>query len=202
MTNKEKAESVFREELDLISDEKLREETANAFDLASPDFFLWPASSSGRFHPDISNGRHGLVNHTKLVVLCAVELCRAFDVPSNHIHDCIVSACILHDITKFDLHSGPSGRGYSGHYKKHGYLAYRLLSTTTSLPVDVTKAVGGHMGVWACEEAQPFTFLNTGDRISEIVMLADYVASRKFSRFYDRIKMMDVGSRLEALNGK
>lgn len=197
MTNREKAERVFMNELGRIKSRELRELTLKAFDNAPDNFFTAPASTSGRYHPSISNGRYGLIRHTRLVVDVARDLCRAFDIVTIEDNDNVIVACLLHDVLKFGYKSNSEGKGDKEGYKEHGLRAATYLMRLCGLPKNICDAVAGHMGVWACPMAQEYTFLQTHDKLSEIVMLADYMASRKFDDKYIAISQMDIGRELD-----
>ena len=64
---------LFARELDLIVNDDLRMAVKSYMDEETPDYF-WTdgASSSGKYHPQFSQGEGGLVRHTK-----AVEIGRA-----------------------------------------------------------------------------------------------------------------------------
>ena len=197
MTNREKAEIVFVNELGRIKSRSLIELTLKAFDQAPDNFFTAPASSSGKYHPSISNGRYGLIRHTRLVVDVARDLCHAFNITTDEDKDNVIVACLLHDVLKFGYKSNSEGKGDKEGYKEHGYRAASYLMRFIRLPENICAAVAGHMGVWACPMAQEYTFLQTHDKLSEIVMLADYMASRKFDDKYIAISQMDIGRELD-----
>ena len=67
----------FEREIALIQNEDYRNFIKDYLDNYVPDYF-WEigASSSGKYHPQFSQGKGGLVRHTKAVVLFAEELLR------------------------------------------------------------------------------------------------------------------------------
>jgi len=80
MNNCEKAQLVFAEELAYIKSDSVRGYVLECFKELTPDYF-WdgPASSSGRFHPDVANKEHGLVLHTKLCVWWGRKLAETYN---------------------------------------------------------------------------------------------------------------------------
>ena len=68
----------FKNELELIKDEKLRAFTEFYLSNRVPSYF-WEigASASGKYHPPFSQGNGGLVRHTKAVVYFCDELIQA-----------------------------------------------------------------------------------------------------------------------------
>ena len=67
----------FKNEINMIKDEDLRNVVYSYMAEATPDYF-WTdgASSSGKYHPQFSQGEGVLVRHTKAVVMFAAELLR------------------------------------------------------------------------------------------------------------------------------
>jgi len=187
MTCREKAEIAFKEEFAKIKDKVLLETVLTIFNNEVPDyFFTAPASSSGKYHPAISNGKGGLIRHTKLTVAVAEDLMQAFGIAEQDIKDCIIVACILHDILKFGQNADENGRSKENTTKTHGYAAYLVL-LKYSLYECIRNAVAGHMGIWSCPEAMPHTFLVSQATVTEIVMLADYIASRDLDKIYRKL---------------
>lgn len=60
--------NAFEKELLLIEDLTIRKLAREALSNADDWFFIEPASSSGKYHPDFARGASGLVLHTKAVV--------------------------------------------------------------------------------------------------------------------------------------
>ena len=93
----------FERELDLIVNDDLRMAVKYYMDEAVPDYF-WTdgASSSGKYHPEFSQGVGGLVRHTKAVVMFAEELLRmsSYAYMREEYKDYVIAACIIHDTAK------------------------------------------------------------------------------------------------------
>lgn len=89
----------LEQEINSIKNENLRQFILNCFAKGPQEFFKIPASSSGRFHPEQSNGEGGLINHTKMVCRFANILSRAYDIRQEKT-DMIIAACLLHDLHK------------------------------------------------------------------------------------------------------
>jgi len=195
MTCREKAEKAFKEELQYITEEGLRETVLDIFAGLTPAyFFTAPASSSGKYHPPVSNGRYGVIRHTKLACYVAKELFSAFGMNNDDDEDernIIMAACLLHDIRKFGPNADENGKSAGNHTPTHGYETMMLIMQDYDVPFELTKAIGAHMGVWSCEGAKPYLFTEKPSRVVEIVHLADYIASRNFSRVYDEMLQVD-----------
>ena len=169
---------LFERELSLIVDEELRMQVKSYMEEATPDYF-WTdgASSSGKFHPQFSQGIGGLVRHTKAVVMFAEELLRmsSYAYMKDEYKDYVIAACILHDTCKYGMyeydkseyknHAANAANRfgewcYEGDYRPH----YLLL-----------QAIRSHMGQWSTDrEDRPFT------SVDRCVHMADYMASRSF----------------------
>ena len=197
MTCKEKAEVVFREELNRMKDQGLVDDILTIFEEQVPAyFFTAPAAKSGKYHPAVSNGRYGLIRHTLLVCNVAREFMQAFDVHDQTMKDNIIAACILHDCVKYGKFADENGKSNENTTRTHGYEAMHIL-IQYDFPYEVCRAVGGHMGVWSCEGAKPYLFTEKPNVVTEIVMLADYMASRKFDDKYAKLASVNYELLLE-----
>lgn len=137
------------------------------------------ASSSGKFHPVISQGKGGLVRHTRLVAMVCEELLRmnTYAYMRDEYKDYARVACLLHDVRKY-------GRGDiedKDCYKNHGAIAAEDVRQAwadffgTNAPDLLLMAICSHMGQWTEKrEDRPFT------NIDRLVHLSDYIASRPF----------------------
>lgn len=167
---------VFDKEIQLVQNEKMRDFANYYFSEFVPNYF-WEigASSSGKYHPVFSQGKGGLVRHTKAVVMFAQELLRMNSyLYMNQIYkDYVVLACLFHDTAKYGISDYDKAE-----YKNHGANAADLVSTAwmsyfgNTAPEDLLRAIRTHMGQWG--EEKPFT------NIDRCVHMADYMASRSF----------------------
>lgn len=94
----------FKEELESIQDEEIRNLTKECLDNAPPHFWYKPASSTGKYHAPEENEQGGLVIHSQRLCIVGEILIAAWWEPINA--DVARSAFILHDICKY-------GEGYS-----------------------------------------------------------------------------------------
>lgn len=168
----------FEREITLIKNEDYRNFIEHYLNNVCPNYF-WEigASSSGKFHPQFSQGEGGLVRHTKAVVLFAEELLRmsSYMYMSDEHKDYVIMACILHDTCKYGIVE------YNKEdYKDHAKNASILTKVTwkkyfDELPSEFfLSAIKCHMGQWSEREDRPFT------NIDRCVHMADYMASRSF----------------------
>lgn len=171
---------LFEKELAMIKDAELREATADYLLNATPDYF-WTdgASSSGKYHPKMSQGEGGLVRHTKAVVMFADELLRmsSYAYMKEEYKDYVIVACIVHDTRKYGMTAEIDKSEYANHaenaaiafeefcIEEWGFTPHFLL----------LQAVRSHMGQWSTnKEDKPFT------SVDRCVHMADYMASRSF----------------------
>ena len=169
----------FERELDLIVNDDLRMAVKSYMDEAVPEYF-WTdgASSSGKYHPEFSQGVGGLVRHTKAVVMFAEELLRmsSYAYMREEYKDYVIAACIIHDTAKYGC-----GEYDKKAYKDHARNAAKAFADYCEQVMDyqpsefLLNAVAAHMGQWSTDrEDRPFT------SIDRCVHMADYMASRSF----------------------
>jgi hypothetical protein len=169
----------FKNEINMIKDEDLRSMVYSYMADATPDYF-WTdgASSSGKYHPQFSQGVGGLVRHTKAVVMFAEELLRmsSYAYMKDEYKDYVIAACILHDTAKYGIEGFDKAE-----YKNHAKNASKAFFNYCTLVIDYTphflllNAIESHMGQWSTDrEDRPFT------SVDRCVHMADYMASRSF----------------------
>ncbi len=97
---------VFNTELNYIKDERIRNSCATILDLLPNYFYDVPASSTGKYHPDFSLGKGGLVRHVKVATRLLKDL---FENPSytknytDNEKDLMLMSIIIHDGLKDGL---------------------------------------------------------------------------------------------------
>ncbi len=169
----------FEKEINLIVNEELRMAVKSYMAEATPDYF-WTdgASSSGKYHPQFSQGVGGLVRHTKAVVMFAEELLRmsSYAYMRDEYKDYVIAACIIHDSAKYGI-----GEFDKAEYKNHAknasiaFLNYCTDFCGFEPHFLLLNAVESHMGQWSTDkEDRPFT------SVDRCVHMADYMASRSF----------------------
>ncbi|KKK72360.1 hypothetical protein LCGC14_2904650 [marine sediment metagenome] len=187
--NEPKVVEVFLDELQKIQNHDIRKFVLWVFDKFCP-YYFWtcPCSTSGKYHPKVSLGVGGLVRHVKLAVWWGEELLRTakmfpelVDHNTEHLHDEVIAALLLHDLIKNG--EGLNAQGYAldrGVTGIHGVdLAGKIQRTlsiehTSDSVINVLSGVARHMGVWTTnQEFRP------NDSFTRLVHLADYCASRK-----------------------
>lgn len=178
MVSNAKREAIFRNELDLIFNEGIREFTRLCL-VAAPDYFFvdCPASTSGKYHPIDELGADGTILHTKKVATVAFDLCRGLACEDHR--DEIISACIIHDLLK-------QGLTRTGHTtKSHPDLAARLVERvhedtyilSNSSYKMIKNCVGFHYGPWSADPWKKDIKEYSKEELC--VYLSDYIASKR-----------------------
>ena len=170
---------LFEREINLIVNEELRMAVKSYMEEATHAYF-WTdgASSSGKYHPQFSQGLGGLVRHTKAVVMFAEELLRmsSYAYMKDEYKDYVIAACLVHDTAKYGIEDFDKSE-----YKNHARNASKAFVGWCEQVFDFTphflllNAIERHMGQWSTDrEDRPFT------SVDRCVHMADYMASRSF----------------------
>jgi len=174
---------VFGREISHIENEELREFVKLALEKAPPYFWKYPASKSGKFHPEDDLGEGGLVHHTKKVVYFVRSLAEAMEV--EKFNDELIIAALLHDVVKYGLNPSSKTAGYD--YAIHGPAVKKFIEEEVlenkiegvyngEMLRRITKIldlISRHMGKWSVQDYRP---RKRGDWA---LHLADYISSRK-----------------------
>ena len=177
---------VFREELKLIEDVHLRQFVTDYLNECVPAYFwVVPASSSGKYHPQYALGVGGLVRHTKACVKIAEDL---LSLEQNEAlnalyHDEIISALIVHDTFKQGIKGGRT-------VFDHPIIAVRALflfaktkeynKVTQSKIERIQRLVACHMGQWNRSGRSIAVLPKPATDAEKFVHMCDYLASRKY----------------------
>lgn len=160
----------FEKEVNFIESEDLRDFAKYALGQAPDYFWTAPASSSGKFHPQMDLGEGGIVRHTKAVMWFYEESLRlsSYAYQRDEYKDWGRIACLFHDVDKEV-------------YKTHAQAGADFVNARwfeffgEDAPALLLMAMRGHMGQWSTDKAdRPYTTLDRS------VHLADYYASRPF----------------------
>lgn len=181
----EKGADYFREELEFISDAKLKAFVAYCLNEKVPDyFFTMPASTTGKYHPQYSLGEGGLVRHTKAAVKLANDLLSLEQNAELHkFKSEVIAALILHDSVK----KGFQGSSFTA--PEHPLCAANLVLQTNAekkvLPVGqvkvITELIASHMGQWNTGYRSTTEILpKPKTELQKFVHMCDYLASRRY----------------------
>lgn len=177
--------NLFKNELNDIKNDNLREFACHLILNAPEYFFTVPASSSNKYHPYFANEVGGLVKHTRCVIFFAECNAESFNF-NEHQKDLIIIAALAHDIKK-------QGNDNVGRYTVHehpelasSYIMDMQKNFHHLISVDdaqiIADAILCHMGKWAHyseyikgKKSYPLPVT----LIEYALQSADYIASRK-----------------------
>ena len=174
-------EKYFVKELESIKDEQIRKLTIDVLNKVNEKFFIEPASSTGKYHPDYAQGEGGLYRHTCAAVKIANSLLSLeyYDkLFSDSLKDYIRAAIILHDCCKSGINFE---RQFTCH--EHPLLACDLIREIVG-PCEYTDTVCNliktHMGQWTKNKHSKIELPAPETEVQMFVHTCDYLASRKF----------------------
>lgn len=175
----------FAPELSKIASPSIRKFTEHMLHKIPPCFWDKPSSSTGKYHPRQSNGKGGLVRHSRATVLFAETFARAFDM-NREDTDCIIASAILHDCVKYGLTCGAyttkthdkdgadfiyvNGQSYIAEGKDAAFTSETLLS--------IIRPIAHHMGRWT-EHSKKKKFPEEYSPAELIIHLADMASATK-----------------------
>lgn len=174
---------MFNKEINYIKDEKIKESAKVLIEKVPDYFFTEAASSTGKYHPEFSQGLGGLLRHTKAAVRIAYEILNTEtfgNFYTSEEKDLIVLALILHDSIK---------RGDNERYTRidHPLLACKFIEENkdkTSLnkkQVDLlVSMISSHMGEWNKDYDGNEILPKPETKYQRIVHLCDLLSSKKF----------------------
>ena len=175
---------IFRSELDLIKDERLRNFAEKIISRLPDYFFKVPASSTGKYHPSYTLGKGGLVRHTKAAVGIAQELfnCNSIHSYNQKQKDIITISLLLHDGVKNGIEYQPYTIATHPlemvNFIKSQQDCIDLL-TNEELRV-ICNCIASHMGEWNKDYKTKREVLPKPQKgIEKFVHMCDYLASRK-----------------------
>jgi hypothetical protein len=188
-------EQVFKNELNLISNQEIKTFIIKVFNEICPDYFWEVAcSSSGKYHPQVALGIGGLVRHVKLAVWWGEELLKTWpdDLPGI-VHDEVIAALLIHDMVKRGPNNNGDYSGFTDHKDSvgsHGILLSKILREKYGSEIEnneqlkrVVCAARDHMGKWTTNFDKSANEISDKIQHNHIVCitvhLADYCASRK-----------------------
>jgi len=187
MTNREAVKYYFKDEIAFIAVTYIKEFVYKCFEQFCPDWF-WtaPSSTSGKYHPEITNGESGLIRHIKYAFWWAEELMRAMPVEYP---DCVRAAILLHDIFKNGPQDTLENRP-DNITQTHGPKLALAISEVYGKDLVyehwiILKAIAGHMGIWTYPSYESYW---ETDKTALIVHLADYCASRKIDNILNKLE--------------
>jgi len=193
--NPEEKIKKFEIELSFIKNDKIREFTEKAIGLLPDYFFVIPASTSRKYHPQFAAGEGGLVRHTQAAVRLAKELFRLdmLQYLSDDDKDLVLASLILHDgnkAGKMGLHTVAEHPLLMSDFLKNnselkGIISDQWLDT-------ICGNIEHHMGQWTQDYKTGKQVLNPPKgRMQNFVHLIDYIVSRRMVEINLEAKMSD-----------
>lgn len=186
-------------EVEMIESEDIREFVKLALADAEPEFWLVPASSTGKYHPAEDNGDGGLVRHVyKGSAGVIPQYARRADFTQREL-DMARAAFLVHDIKK----NGWVWGEFTDY--THGLIASQWLEQfpleDEAAKAEILEAVRYHMGKWVVAVNKPsdreltpeevavnleevMVSINHQSQIVRAVQEADYWSSRKEMSFF------------------
>ena len=174
----------FKTELSYIKDETYRNDAAYLISILPDYFFEVPASSTGKYHPSFSQGKQGLVRHTKVALKIAKDILD-LEYMSNDFNqnekDLILIAILFHDTQKL---GNPQEK-----YTKfdHPLLAANFIeehknqTTFTESEIElIKKMISSHMGEWNTSSYSITTLPKPKNKFEFFVHMCDYLSSKKY----------------------
>jgi hypothetical protein len=173
----------FSQELELILNPTIKEFATKAIQTL-PDY-LWEvgASSTGKYHPEYTLGKGGLIKHIRATIRILVELFRMemFNYFSSEEKDLMIVALLLHDGAK----SGIVQQRFT--VFDHPLIIAEYIENHPDLQGILTKeqmdlmlgAVRSHMGAWNVDKNGQQILPKPNTKFQNMVHIADYIASRK-----------------------
>ena len=175
---------VFTKELNYIKDERVRKSCITILDMLPDYFYEIPASSTGKYHPEFSLGKGGLVRHVKVAVRLAKELldnpCIGDKYTANE-KDVMIMTLILHDGLKSGLEHNKYTQANHPTLIKNFVLENKDKIELTENELDLfAHAVESHMGAWNTDYDGNEILPKPKTKYENFVHMCDYLSSRKF----------------------
>lgn len=177
-------DKIFEKEIEYIKNERIKENAVKLINSIPDYFFTEAASSTGKYHPDFSQGTGGLLRHTKAAVRIAVTLLRNNSIGykfTNDEKDLIVLALIMHDSVKRGI---PEEK-----YTKidHPILASNLIKSKKNeltLTEDefnlLTDIIETHMGEWNTDFNGNEVLKKPSNKYQRFIHMCDFLSSKKY----------------------
>lgn len=173
----------FNKEISYIKNKRIKNSLITMLDKLPAYFYDIPASSTGKYHPEFSLNKGGLVRHTKAAVRIAIELFNDSSLNnfSDDEKDLIIMSLTLHD----GLKSGLTKSEYTlfehpiliADYIKENKDNLELTNDEINFTCD---AIITHMGPWTKNYKGDEVLTPPKTKYQRFVHMCDYLASRKF----------------------
>ena len=180
MTQKE----VFKTEINYLKNPKYQENVKTLIELVPDYFFIIPAASTGKYHPQFAQGEAGLVRHTKAALKIAKDILSLEymnNIFTNDEKDLLLIAIMFHDTHKLGVPKEKYTRF------DHPLLAASFIkdnqdkTTFTDKEINIiTKTISSHMGQWNTNSYSNITLPKPNDKYEFFVHMCDFLSSKKY----------------------
>ncbi len=171
-------------EISFIHDARIRNSALVLQDLLPEYFWVMPASTTGKYHPEVELGEGGLLRHSKAVTRIGYELLKIemFRVNyTEHERDLILFSLMFHDGLKL----GRGGSQYTvfehpiemANFIKENKNKLELSEEEIEL---ICGMIGAHSGEWNTNSYSNVVLPKPKTKMEKFVHMCDYLASRKF----------------------
>jgi len=168
--------NVLEKEINLIQNKEIKDFTKKTLQNASDYFFIAMASSTGKYHPQCTCKKGGLIIHVKRVVYIVNRLCEGWGI-FNLDRDIVLAATILHDIAKTPSNDPKYTYADFENHPINACLCYAKEILSIELIQKIDNCIRYHMGRWTPasikKEIKDYTLLEL------VVYTADYIAATK-----------------------
>ena len=174
---------VFDNELNLIQDDRLKENAKIILNNLPDYFYKIQAASTGKYHPEYALGDGGLVRHTKAAVNFATTLFNIYKL-DNHTKDLIIISLLIHDGLKLVFDEEKYTR--HDHPLLIGELLEKIKNELTLNDEEIKEIsdnVASHMGRWNTNNYSDIVLPLPLTLTQKLVHMCDFLASRKQIKF-------------------
>ncbi len=178
MTKKE----VFKKEINYLKNITYRKNVQTLIELVPDYFFIIPAASTGKYHPQFAQGEAGLVRHTKVALKIAKDILSLEymnNIFTNDEKDLLLIAIMFHDTHKLGVPKEKYTRF------DHPLLAASFIkdnqdkTTFTDKEINIiTKTISSHMGQWNTNSYSNITLPKPNDKYEFFVHMCDFLSSK------------------------
>ena len=174
---------VFENELNYIKDNNIKESLKTMINLLPDYFFEVAASSTGKYHPEFSQGKGGLVRHTKVAIRIAYELFQDESINNftDREKDLIIFSLLVHDGLKHGMiHNEYTQFNHplliSNYIKEN---KDKLLLSESDINF-ICSCLEKHMGPWTKDYQGNEVLQKPTSKYERFVHMCDYLSSKKF----------------------
>lgn len=176
-------EELFLDELGYIKDENYQEVLLNIINLLPEYWFIEPASSTGKYHPEYALGKGGLLRHSKAAMRIGYELLSnpcIGDKYTDREKDLILMSLLVHDGLKLGLPQEKYTR-----FDHPILMGKFILDKKDEIGLNLEDAtfmndvIKTHMGPWTTDYDGNEVLEKPKTKYQNFVHMCDFLASRK-----------------------